>query len=217
MKIGKITATENGPYRVERVKKVVNARGDVLGTDEEMWLCRCGGSGNKPFCDGTHKTNGFSGVNPEIHMTNETVAYEGKDITIYDNRNICSHRGYCTGELPTVFKETEPWIDPDGDTADKIMALCDKCPSGALSYALKDQDRHQGHAPPPQVRLSEKHFGFHGPYDVTGHVSFEGQLNRAPESPNKMTLCRCGHSKNKPFCSGEHYNIGFIDAKNDID
>lgn len=159
--------------------------------------------------------NGFSGENSEAYIKNETLAYKGEKITIYDNRSVCSHRGYCTGELPTVFKETEPWINPDGDSVEKIMALCDKCPSGALSYSLPAEERRSGVDIDEAVaRLSEKHFGFHGPYDISGSVKISGQLKESPELENKMTLCRCGHSKNKPYCSGEHYYVAFIDDKN---
>lgn len=216
MKKAKIIVTQNGPYKIAEFSKVVNSKGAVLSKDNELYLCRCGGSGNKPFCDGTHKKNGFLGENSEAYIENKTVAYKGEKITIYDNRSVCSHRGYCTGELPTVFKETDPWINPDGDSIEKIMALCDKCPSGALSYSLPDEARGSGKNNGETVaRLSEKHFGFHGPYDISGIAGISGQLKNSPELENKMTLCRCGHSKNKPYCSGEHYYIEFIDHKND--
>lgn len=201
---------------VTRITKFVNSKDVALECAEEMYLCRCGGSSNKPYCDGTHKTNGFSGINENEYMKNETLAYKGKAITIFDNRNICSHRGYCTRELSTVFKEAEPWIDPDGDTVEKIMALCDKCPSGALSYVLNGSARVMGpEVDPPKIRLSERHYGYHGPYDVSGDIEIAGQLEREPESPIKTSLCRCGHSKNKPYCSGEHYYIKFEDDRNE--
>lgn len=211
-----IIATLNGPYKVVSVPTLTTASYHSLNVSEEMYLCRCGGSSNKPYCDGTHKKNNFNGEQDPSHIKNETVTYKGKSITIFDNRNICSHRGYCTGELPTVFKETEPWINPDGDTIENIIALCDKCPSGALSYALATQGKSEGPSrSDTTIRLSEKHFAYHGPYDVSGPIEIEGQIKRSPELKLKTTLCRCGHSKNKPYCSGEHYNVKFIDEKND--
>jgi len=216
MRKPKIKAFENGPFLVTNVVKLVNAQGKALECTDEMYLCRCGGSSDKPYCDGTHKTNGFKSENTSDHIKNKTKAYEGTEITIYDNRNICAHRGYCTGELPSVFKKTKPWIDPDGDTIEKIMALCDKCPSGALTYALKNEKRNMGpEIKPAQIRLSERHFGFHGPYDTSGAIEIEGPMERQPESPLKMTLCRCGHSNNKPYCSGVHNDIEFEDKNNE--
>lgn len=212
----KIKALENGPFMVKRITKLINASGNDLKCDEELYLCRCGGSSDKPYCDGTHKTNGFTGVNETEHLKNKTNAYKGKEITIYDNRNICAHRGYCTSELPNVFKDSKPWIDPDGDTVENIIALCNKCPSGALTYALNGSKRNMGpDVDPPQVRLAERHFGYHGPYDISGDIEMAGQMFREAESPLKASLCRCGHSKNKPFCSGEHYYIKFEDDKNE--
>lgn len=212
----RITATENGPFRVLHITRLVTSKNDELETEAEMYLCRCGGSSNKPYCDRTHETNGFSGKNPVSEGKHETVVYKGTAISIYDNRNICSHRGYCTSELPTVFRDADPWIDPDGDTLEKIIAICDKCPSGALSYSLHGKQRIQGREDEePKIRLSERHFGYHGPYDITGKVQIDGQLRRTPESELKATLCRCGQSMNKPFCDGEHYESKFEDEKNE--
>lgn len=216
MKKIKITTTVDGPYKIVNIKKVIDSSGKSLCDDEEAWLCRCGDSSNKPFCDGTHAKNSFSGEQDSEFIQTNTKAYIGKNITIYDNRSICAHRGYCAKELPSVFKETKPWIDPDGDTVEKIMALCNKCPSGALTYALPEQERVLGMPTDDTIiRLAEKHHEFHGPYDVKGEVELDGQLAHQPESPLKTTLCRCGHSKNKPFCSGEHFHIKFIDDKNE--
>lgn len=215
MSDSKITAFENGPFHVLNLSDLVNSSGESLETEDEMYLCRCGGSATKPYCDRSHETNGFNSKNPDPDRDRQTKIYQGKAITIYDNRDICSHRGYCTGELPTVFRKEEPWIDPDGDTVEKIIAVCDKCPSGALSYSLNGQERAQGQKREGKIRLSERHFGYHGPYDVTGNVRLQGAKDRDPESATKMTLCRCGHSKNKPFCDGEHYEHQFEDEQNE--
>jgi len=215
MKTTKITATENGPFKIVNASKIENAKGTLLSQEEELWLCRCGGSKNKPFCDGTHNTNGFTG-HSEAHEVSKTVEYKGKHIIIYDNRSICAKRGYCTRELPTVFQKNEKWINPDGDSVEKIIDICNRCPSGALSYALIGEEKCWGDIVPDTiVSLSEKRFGSHGPYDVKGDREISGQASRQPESPVKTTLCRCGCSKNKPFCSGEHYKIKFQDEKNE--
>ena len=207
MENAKITAMKNGPFRVRHIRKMKRAKGEELACKEEMYLCRCGESANKPYCDGTHMRNGFTGENREEGIRNRTIAYRGKEITIYDNRNICSHAGYCTGELPAVFSFDSPWIDPNGDTVEKIIAICRKCPSGALSYARIDEERsfdiEEGK---PVIRVIGRQH--QGPYAITGKVKIEGQLDRQPEAPNKMTLCRCGQSKNKPYCNGDHRFIG---------
>jgi uncharacterized Fe-S cluster protein YjdI len=56
-----IRASANGPLLLSGGVRVLDAEGNLLYEGERAALCRCGGSGNKPFCDGTHRTNGFSG------------------------------------------------------------------------------------------------------------------------------------------------------------
>jgi uncharacterized Fe-S cluster protein YjdI len=56
-----VRASANGPLLVTGAIRIVDAGGGVLYEGEKATLCRCGGSGNKPFCDGTHKQNGFCG------------------------------------------------------------------------------------------------------------------------------------------------------------
>lgn len=55
----KLTPKPNGPLMIEGILEFGTADGGTFVT-EKVWLCRCGGSRNKPFCDGTHKTNGFT-------------------------------------------------------------------------------------------------------------------------------------------------------------
>ena len=55
----KITVNDNGSIKVEGEFTVLDGAGNELETKDSAWLCRCGGSSNKPFCDGTHKSNGF--------------------------------------------------------------------------------------------------------------------------------------------------------------
>jgi CDGSH-type Zn-finger protein/uncharacterized Fe-S cluster protein YjdI len=57
----RITARPNGSYLLEGPVEVRTWRGEVLFRGEKTYLCRCGGSADKPFCDGTHKTVGFEG------------------------------------------------------------------------------------------------------------------------------------------------------------
>jgi CDGSH-type Zn-finger protein len=204
-----IEPTINGPYLVSQLEDFRNSKGAAIGTKPVMLLCRCGGSSNKPFCDGTHLSIGFCGDKSDDRVPDRLDDYKGKDITIHDNRGVCSHAGYCTDNSPSVFQMgSEPWIDPDADDAEKTAHTIRMCPSGALSYTkgaifYKDQDRT------PAVTVSKD-----GPYRVVGCPELKDPDGNKPESKEHYTLCRCGASKNKPFCSGQHWYIDFKDDKN---
>src|SRR5262252_3611731 len=139
----RIAVVPNGPYYLfndTTATPVPNLRresGEACATARGVALCRCGGSKNKPFCDGTHTVIGFKGTNIADPAKNRRETYKGARITIFDNRAICSHAGHCTDSLKSVFRmKEEPWIDADGAKAEEIVATIRKCPSGALSYAI---------------------------------------------------------------------------------
>ena len=206
----------NGPYyyftdfEPKLIDGIVNSRGEELRNLKGAALCRCGASNNKPFCVGTHGEIGFSDRKETDGHLDKRMNYVGKEITIHDNRGICSHVGFCTDSLPSVFKlGEEPWIDPNGASKEEIITTIEKCPSGALSYSLEDIE-HRDQERDPLITVSKD-----GPYFVTGTIQIVGHENRAEEVSNEhCTLCRCGSSKNKPFCDGTHWNIGFKDDKN---
>ncbi len=211
----KIACLSNGPYYLlndltpKVIPNIQKSDGKPCSTITGVALCRCGGSNNKPFCDGTHGKNGFSDKKLTDGALNKRVNYTGKKITIHDNRGICAHAGFCTDNLASVFKlKTEPWIDPDGDTAEKILETIRMCPSGALSYTV-DGVEHRDHERAPMVTVTKN-----GPYAVTGDIELLDQPRGEGASTEHYTLCRCGGSKNKPFCDGTHWHIGFEDEKN---
>src|SRR6185312_5450876 len=200
-----ITCKPNGPYFVAGC-----ALRGADGQDHEVGpgvaLCRCGGSARKPFCDGTHRRNGFSDANLADPAKNRRTSYAGKAITILDNRAICAHAGFCSDGLKEVFKEEgEPWIDPDGAAAARVIETIGKCPSGALSYAIDGREAHDPDGPPCVTATKD------GPYFVTGGVELVGVAFGDGASKEHFTLCRCGASKNKPFCDGSHWDAGFKD------
>ncbi len=208
----KIACLPNGPYyllndmEAKPVPNMRRASGEACATVRGVALCRCGGSKNKPFCDGTHTAIGFSDRNTADPGNDGRKSYAGKRITVLDNRALCAHAGFCTDELESVFRQhDEPWIAADGAEAEEIIATIRKCPSGALSYAI---DGVEADAPerPPMVTVTDN-----GPYAVTGGIELMGADFGDGASTEHYTLCRCGASKNKPFCDGSHWNVGFRD------
>lgn len=202
-----ITPTPNGPYLVKNLENLADKRGSIE-TKETMALCRCGQSANKPFCDGTHAKVGFSSEKLEGHVEDKRENYVGRQITIHDNRGICAHAGYCTDALASVFRmKQEPWIDPDAATVKEVIATIQKCPSGALSYSIDDVE-YRDRDGEPAIFLAPN-----GPYIVSGGADIGATPLAEGVSEEHFTLCRCGASKNKPFCDGSHWYVEFDENK----
>jgi CDGSH-type Zn-finger protein/ferredoxin len=204
-----ITLSPNGPYIVKDLENLKNSKGEHLQTKPTFALCRCGSSANKPFCDGTHASIGFSDEKIGGRTEDRRDNYVGPAVTIHDNRGICSHAGHCTDGLPSVFRlKQEPWIDPEVADAEAIIATVKSCPSGALSYSLEGvEERDQERV--PAVTVSKD-----GPYLVTGGPDLVDVSCPEGASTEHYALCRCGGSKNKPFCDGTHWYIEFQDDSN---
>lgn len=219
----KILTLPNGPYYLinEMEPKVVenlrNSNGESLSTILGIALCRCGASKNKPFCDGTHGIIRFLNNDTEVTETGHIVkdkrkTYAGKKIIIHDNRKICSHAVECVNNLPSVFKfDARPWIDPEAATLEESINTIRKCPSGALSYSIDGVEYKDQNERKPMVTVSKE-----GPYIITGGVELIGDNLQFGDGASKehYTLCRCGASRNKPFCDGMHRVINFKDDKN---
>ena len=214
----KILLLPNGPYYLlndmepKVVENLQNSEGQPLSTLRGVALCRCGASKNKPFCDGTHGTIGFSSENKTQDnspiIKDKRKNYVGKEITIHDNRKICSHAAECVNNLPSVFKfNARPWINPDAADKQQIINTIKKCPSGALGYSIDEVEYKD------QERMSMVTVSKDGPYTITGVIDLIGDNIQFAEGFSKehYTLCRCGASNNKPFCDGMHITINFKD------
>ena len=209
----KIACLPNGPYYLlndmtpASVPNLCRANGESCASVRGVALCRCGGSKNKPFCDGTHGTNGFTDKRIADDARNRRISYIGKRITIHDNRGVCAHAGFCTDRLKSVFRMgQEPWIDPDGASTEEIITTIKECPSGALSYSIEAVE-YRDHAREPMVTVTND-----GPYAIAGGIELIGVTFGDGASKEHYTLCRCGASKNKPFCDGTHWQVEFRDA-----
>jgi CDGSH-type Zn-finger protein/uncharacterized Fe-S cluster protein YjdI len=232
----KIMPLPNGPYyllndmKPKIVENLQNSKGEPLSTVTGVALCRCGASNNKPFCDGTHATIGFSSENKGIEkdgsgeeknnkiIKDKRKDYVGKKITVHDNRRICSHAAECVNNLASVFRfNARPWINPDAANVEEVINTIRKCPSGALSYSIDGIEHRDQNERAPMVTVSKD-----GPYLITGGIELIGgdannnNIIQFGEGASKehYTLCRCGASNNKPFCDGMHNVINFKDDKN---
>ncbi len=221
-----ILAVTNGPYLVTNGESLLNWLGERIPLRPLTALCRCGQSTTKPFCDGSHAQTNFTDQKDPKRVPDHRDTYFGQQITVLDNRGTCAHSGFCTDKLPSVFRVgKEPFVAPSGGRLDEIIRAVRACPSGALSLAIKahqpegreardqvDQDRS------PVIEVSKD-----GPYRITGGIPLTDSHGDAVQvndggSREHYSLCRCGHSQNKPFCSGMHWYVKFSDpapAKDD--
>ena len=212
---GIITA-RNGPYLVTNAAAVRNHLGEPLILPPQLALCRCGASAMKPFCDGTHATSGFTDDKDPERVRDQRDTYPGEQVTIFDNRGICQHSGLCTDRLATAFRAgQEPFVAPSGGRMDELVRAVRDCPSGALSLAfdtVEARDLTDWHG----VREQAIEVTQDGPYRVTGGLPLADAAGddvprAAGSSREHYALCRCGHSQNKPFCSGMHWYVEFRD------
>ncbi|HLK78684.1 MAG TPA: ferritin-like domain-containing protein [Streptosporangiaceae bacterium] len=211
-----IIIAKNGPYLVTKAAVVRDHLGQTLTLPPQLALCRCGASAIKPFCDGSHATSGFTDDKDPKRVPDQRDTYPGEQVTIFDNRGICQHSGLCTDRLATAFRTTEePFVAPSGARMDELVRAVRDCPSGALSLAfdgVEARDLADWHGTRGQAIEITKD----GPYRVTGGLPLTGpdgtDVPRAEGSSREhYALCRCGHSQNKPFCSGMHWYIEFRD------
>jgi CDGSH-type Zn-finger protein len=218
----KITVSANGPYLVEG--SVPMARQTIVADDQGNsieWqqgeefepksacaLCRCGHSANKPYCDGSHVRVGFDGTEtasraPYLSQADEQ---EGPSLVLTDAQPLCAFARFCD-----VAGQIWNLVEQDGPEAARLTTEeAALCPSGRL-VAWDGQTRT---ALEPQFEPSigivdDPAQGFAGPLWVCGGISVTSADGETYEVRNRVTLCRCGASNNKPFCDASHASIGF--------
>lgn len=124
--------------------------------------------------------------------------YEGADITVTFDMKRCIHARNCFLKLPQVFDPAQrPWVQSDNAPAEEIAAMIRTCPSGALAFRKNGAEE----IAPPINRIAVLE---NGPLAFHGAVETEGT-----EPETRVTLCRCGLSKNKPYCDYSHIEGGF--------
>jgi CDGSH-type Zn-finger protein len=214
----KIKVSKNGPYLVEGGVPLIQE--EICNDDEgycRKWkevtrypvqetyaLCRCGHSENKPFCDGTHVKIHFKGTETagnESYLLHPKIV-EGQALKLEDVENLCVHARFCmrAGGIWNLTKQSG--IKEARDTA--IEEACN-CPSGRL--VVRDKKSRQVIEPDLEksiVVIEYPSRNEHGPLWVRGGIPIESAEGKTYTVRNRVTLCRCGRSENKPFCDGSH-------------
>jgi CDGSH-type Zn-finger protein len=223
----RIVVIRNGPYLVYgnvplvRKKKIVSEDGgfsitwqktDVLETEDTYALCRCGHSGSKPFCDGTHARIDWDGteeadVRPHIERVRIVDGPPG--IVVKRDGYLCMHSAFCVGRLkriPAMMADAT-----DSDVRAQIIGMIERCPSGSYTYALESEGLDVEPDYPVAIAVTAEEGELAGPLWVTGRIPLERSDGQPFETRPRVTLCRCGHSKMKPLCDGTHRQVDFRD------
>src|SRR4029453_6687521 len=118
---------------------------------------------------------------------------EGKAVTVTFEAKRCIHSRFCVTLLPKAFKanQSAQWILPEEASVEGVGAVGTQCPSGALQYRVREERLNEK---APEVNLI--HLKENGPYAVHAQMQLDGR-----RAGFRATLCRCGQSKNKPFCA----------------
>ena len=211
-----IQPARGGPHLVTNVPRLVDYLGAESRPAPQLALCRCGQSAIRPRCDGTCAAVGFTDAKDPKRVPDRRDTYPGQQVTVFDNRGICQHSGFCTDRLATVFRSgQEPFVAPSGGRMDEIIRAVRDCPSGALSYAFGGIEA-RGHVDWDHSRQPSIEITKDGPYRITGGIALTAP-DGGPVARNRgsslehYALCRCGQSQNKPFCSGMHWYVQFRD------
>jgi len=179
--------------------------GEKLRTSETYALCRCGQTKNKPFCDGTHVQINFDGTETSDNEPFEKIAkvIDGPELMLKDAEILCASARFCHrgGDIwPQIPKSDDPKLKENA-----IRNAVD-CPSGRLVII----EKQTGKTIEPSFEKSigfieDQGIGVDGPIWVRGNIPVYSADSKLYEVRNRVTLCRCGKSTNKPFCDSSHY------------
>lgn len=221
-KIVKIKILECGPYMVTGniplSEKIIVSKGKInefrdgrkLPQAEEYALCRCGESKIAPFCDGSHEKVSFLGVEWATigKFEDRAVMIVGPDLDLLDD-NRCAFARFCHREDGNVWALTENSNIPKY-RAEAIIAASE-CPSGRLvAYDKTGRAIEPEYVPSIEI-LQDSEKEVSGPIFVKGKIPVESSEGLTYEIRNRVALCRCGKSRNSPFCDATHISIKFSD------
>ena len=189
-----IHVVPNGPLKVSCDQAIaVTFKDAVLPSEagQDLYLCRCGQSKNAPYCDGTHSKVGFDG-SPSEQKPREAKLWQGRTIQTRFDRGLCMHIYTCKplGDLRAAE------LAGDDAAAQTIADVVQRCPSGALQFSADTASAAEPTGPALIIREGAE-------IQVKGNFEINHPL-RSGQPTTRATLCRCGLSKNKPYCDGRH-------------
>lgn len=220
----KIKIVKNGPYvvtgNVPLGEKIIVAKGEGVEFAEgrkllqaEVYaLCRCGKSGNAPFCDGSHVKVNFEGAeraSKEKYVERATLQV-GVAVDLYDDGR-CAFARFCHTESGTSTWDLVDYSDVEENRKEAVRTAGD-CPAGRLTAVEKNGEMLEPVYEPAVEILQDPEEGASGGIFVKGGIPLESADGTFYETRNRYVLCRCGQSENNPFCDATHIPAGYSDG-----
>jgi CDGSH-type Zn-finger protein/uncharacterized Fe-S cluster protein YjdI len=138
----------------------------------------------------------------------DITTYPGKTIDVTWDERLCIHIGECGKSEGDLFiGGRDPWCQPDLTSVDNTIDVVERCPSGALAYSCKDGNKTE-----IATAKNTVHLVYNGPLYLRGELNIDDATDDMPGTEFRAALCRCGHSKNKPFCDNNHLEANFEDS-----
>lgn len=219
-----IKITKNGPYLmsggIPLKEKIITPQGDgyvyrdgrPLPQAERYALCRCGRSKNPPFCDGAHTACGFCGDETALRETyaDRAEVTECDGLDLFDDGR-CAFARFCHRDSGNAWDLAEDSGD-EFCRREAVLAAVE-CPSGRLEVRDKDGKLIEPYLEPEVVILQDPSSGVSACIAVTGDIEIEAADGHIYEHRNRVALCRCGRSGDKPFCDAAHIAARFSDGE----
>jgi len=180
---------------------------EVKIEDEEYYLCRCGKSTQMPFCDRAHREAGFDGSEQAVtdRPPDFQETFRGTHLIVKNDLCLCMNSGFCGMRDTSLYQV----VAASADTKRRSLAIAmvERCPSGALTYRIEPDGQDIEPDLPRQIADTTEITAagpIRGPLWVTGSIEIVRSDGQLFIPRNRVTLCNCGRSKNKPLCDGTH-------------
>lgn len=218
----RIRILKDGPYLVSGgvplSEKIIVPKGNgyvyeegrPLPQRESYALCRCGHTKTPPFCDGSHTAAGFDGTETACtrDYSERAARIEGTGLDLLDDGR-CALARFCHRDSGDAWELAEDSADEFRHSEAVIAA--NECPAGRLTAVEKDGTIHEPFYEPGIEILQDPEEEVSAGIFVKGGIPIESANGSVYEVRNRVVLCRCGESKNKPFCNALHISEGYKD------
>nr|WP_320024466.1 CDGSH iron-sulfur domain-containing protein [uncultured Acetobacterium sp.] len=216
----KIKILKDGPYvvtgNVKLSEKIITAKGKgyiyqegrSLPQAKTYTLCRCGKSKNPPFCDGAHVKGDFHGEETASKESFEDRAelLIGPELDLKDDHR-CAFARFCHRNDGTAWELVRQ--SDDSRLKEEAIKAASECPAGRLVAVEKNGENLEPEYQPEIEILQDPERRVSCGIFVKGGIPIQSADGTLYESRNRVVLCRCGGSVNKPFCDATHVHIRY--------